>query len=228
MEYKNILPAVFISRPNRFIANVELDGVPTVCHVKNTGRCKELLVPGAKVFIEDCRGRGRKTDFDLISVIKNGRLINMDSIAPNKVFGEFAASGGFMDGVTLIKPEFRHGSSRFDFYMESGGRRILTEVKGVTLENGSVVSFPDAPTERGVKHLRELAASIGEGFEAHVVFVVQMSGVKYLHPNWDTHPEFGNALCEAASLGVHIHAYECAVKETSLNITTPVPVVLKR
>lgn len=227
MEYSKILPAVFINRPNRFIANIELDGVPTVCHVKNTGRCRDLLVPGARVFVEDCRGRGRKTDFDLISVIKNGRLINMDSIAPNKVFGEFAASGSFIEGVTFIKPEFRHGNSRFDFYIEADGRRLLTEVKGVTLENDGVVSFPDAPTERGVKHLRELAASISEGFEAHVVFVVQMSGVKYLHPNWDTHPEFGAALNEAASLGVHIHAYECAVTETSLNITKPVPIILK-
>lgn len=228
MIYGNIKPAIFKSRPNRFIANIELDGREKICHVKNTGRCKELLVPGAQIYVQDCRGGNRKTDFDLIAVRKGDLLINMDSMAPNKVFSEFAASGGFVDGVTLIKPESKYGNSRFDFYIEAGERRMYVEVKGVTLENNRIASFPDAPTERGVKHLNELAGCIDSGFEAHVVFVIQMSGMKFMHPNWETHPEFGAALIAAQKRGVRIHAYECFVSETELKITKPVPVILSR
>lgn len=222
MIYENIKKATFKSRPNRFIANIDLDGEEKVCHVKNTGRCKELLVPGCEIYVQDCSGKGRKTDYDLIAVIKNGILINMDSMAPNKVFHEFVSSGKFTPDVTYIKPESKYKNSRFDFYIEAGERKMYVEVKGVTLEDNGVVSFPDAPTERGVKHIHELCDCVLDGFEAHVVFVVQMSGVKYMRPNWDTHPEFGTALVEAEKRGVKLHAYQCFVSPNELRITVPV------
>ncbi len=226
MKYEKILPGTFISRPNRFIANVIIDGQQQIAHVKNTGRCKELLVPGAKIYVKDCRGRGRKTNYDLIAVYKNSRLINMDSMAPNKVFGEFAAAGGFLPGINYIKPEFAYGDSRFDFYIESKGKKHLVEVKGVTLEKNDIASFPDAPTKRGVKHIKELTESISHGFIPHVVFVVQMTGIKYVTPNWETHREFGEALQNAAVAGVHICAFQCAVTPDSLLIDSAVPVII--
>ena len=164
MTYKNIIPGIFISRPNRFTAEVEIDGNIEICHVKNTGRCKELLIPGAEVYLQKSDNPNRATKYDLIAVRKGERLINMDSNAPNKVFFEYLQSGAYIKNITLIKPEARYGSSRFDFYVEAEGRRIFIEVKGVTLEENGVVMFPDAPTERGVKHLNELMRCASEGY----------------------------------------------------------------
>ena len=222
MIYDNIRPATFISRPNRFIANIELDGQAVVCHVKNTGRCKELLTTGAKVLVQMSDAPKRKTSCDLIAVWKGERLINMDAQAPNKVFGEWLSGGGMGFVPTLIRPECTHGDSRFDFYFEAEGRKAFAEIKGVTLEEDGVVRFPDAPTERGVKHLHGLCRAVAEGFDACAVFIIQMKDVKRFEPNWATHPEFGNALREAREAGVHILALDCEVSENSLTVRTPV------
>jgi sugar fermentation stimulation protein A len=226
MTYANTMTAIFLSRPNRFIAHVELNGETVVAHVKNTGRCKELLIPGARVVLQKSEAPGRKTGYDLIAVWKGGRLVNIDSQAPNRVFLEHLQSGRYIDGVTLIKPEVKYGGSRFDFYVEAGERKIFIEVKGVTLENDGVVLFPDAPTERGVKHLNELARCVGEGYEAQAVFVIQMSGARYFTPNNETHPAFGAALVAAQKAGVKVVALDCAVTENSLTIGQPVAVKL--
>jgi len=226
MTYSNIQKAIFRARPNRFIAHVEIDGEDAIAHVKNTGRCKELLIPGAKVILHKSDNQKRKTPYDLIAVWKGGRLINMDSQAPNKVFMEHLQSGQYIESITIIKPEAKYGGSRFDFYVEAGERNIFIEVKGVTLEENGVVLFPDAPTERGVKHLNELAQCIREGYEAQVVFVIQMSDVRYFTPNNKTHPEFGEALVAAEKAGVKVVALDCAVTENSLNIGNPVEVKL--
>ncbi|HIS00262.1 MAG TPA: DNA/RNA nuclease SfsA [Candidatus Excrementavichristensenella intestinipullorum] len=226
MTYSNISGAVFVDRPNRFIAHVELDGHLQVCHVKNTGRCRELLVPGARVLVQRIDKPGRKTDLDLIGVWKGQRLINMDAAAPNRVFAEWALAGGFLPGLTLLKAEAVHGDSRFDFYLEAGPRRGFVEVKGVTLEEDGVVRFPDAPTERGVKHLRGLERCVQEGYQAWAVFVIQMEGVRHFSPNWATHPQFGQALIQAQSAGVRLLAMDCHVTETSLAIRAQVPIKL--
>ena len=231
MTYPDVSPAIFFSRPNRFIANALLGGASVggpeiVCHVKNTGRCKELLTPGAKVYVQRMDSPLRKTQYDLIAVRKGERLINMDSQAPNRVFLEHLQSGRYIDGVTLIKPEVKFGGSRFDFYVEAGGRRIFIEVKGVTLEEDGVVLFPDAPTERGVRHLRELARCAATGYEAHVVFVVQMNDVRYFTPNDKMHAAFGEALREAAAAGVHVVALDCAVEPDRLEIGKEIPIKL--
>ena len=216
MTYESIFEAVFLDRPNRFIAHVFLDGHEQVCHVKNTGRCRELLVPGAAVYIQKAANPARKTAYDLIAVRKGGLLINMDAAAPNKVFGEWLAAGGPGFVPELIRPECVHGDSRFDFYFEHDGKRAFAEVKGVTLEEDGVVRFPDAPTERGVKHLRGLAHCVEEGFEAYAAFIIQMKGVKYFEPNRVTHPEFAQALCQAAQAGVKLIALDCEVGKSSL------------
>ena len=216
MTYDNISEAVFLDRPNRFIAHILLDGQTQVCHVKNTGRCRELLVPGAEIFVQRSANPARKTAYDLISVWKGGRLINMDAAAPNKVFGQWLSSGGPGFVPELIKPECVHGDSRFDFYFEHGGRKAFAEVKGVTLEENGIVRFPDAPTERGVKHLHGLMRCVQEGFEAWAVFIIQMKGVKYFEPNRATHPEFAEALCQAANGGVKLIALDCDVTKNSL------------
>lgn len=226
MTYKNIIPGIFISRPNRFTAEVEIDGNIEICHVKNTGRCKELLIPGAEVYLQKSDNPNRATKYDLIAVRKGERLINMDSNAPNKVFFEYLKSGAYIKNITLIKPEARYGSSRFDFYVEAEGRRIFIEVKGVTLEENGVVMFPDSPTERGVKHLNELMRCASEGYEAHVVFVIQMNDVKYFTPNNRTHPAFGEALAAAKQAGVTVAAFDCEVGEDSLEIGNVVEVRL--
>lgn len=226
MTYSNISGAVFVDRPNRFIAHVELDGHLQVCHVKNTGRCRELLVPGARVLVQRIDKPGRKTDLDLIGVWKGQRLINMDAAAPNRVFAEWALAGGFLPGLTLLKAEAVHGDSRFDFYLEAGPRRGFVEVKGVTLEEDGVVRFPDAPTERGVKHLRGLERCVQEGYQAWAVFVIQMESVRHFSPNWATHPQFGQALIQAQSAGVRLLAMDCHVTETSLAIRAQVPIKL--
>ena len=216
MVYENIKKGTFLSRPNRFIANVEIDGKVEICHVKNTGRCKELLIPGATVFVQEFDKTVRKTKFDLISVYKGELLINMDSQAPNKVIGEWLNS--YFDNVTLIKPEAKYKNSRFDFYIEADGRKIYVEVKGVTLEENGVVMFPDAPTERGVKHLSELCECIEDGFEAYVIFVIQMERAKYFTPNRKTHPAFADALVKAKKAGVNILCLNCHVDKNSLTV----------
>ena len=226
MQYGKILPARFLSRPNRFVARVEAEGEELVCHVKNTGRCRDLLVPGATVWLEESPNPSRKTKFDLIAVEKGDRLINMDAQAPNKVFGEWAAAGGFREGLTLLRPETTYRSSRFDFYWESSKGRGFVEVKGVTLEEDGVVRFPDAPTLRGVKHLDELVKAREAGYEAAVCFVIQMENVRWFAPNDVTHPEFGQALRRAAQAGVEILAMDCAVTPQSLTMGKSVPIRL--
>lgn len=229
MTYDNIVPGRFIARPNRFIAHVEVGGEEVVAHVKNTGRCKELLVPGAVVYLLDwgAEHAGRKTRYDLIAVEKGPLLINMDSQAPNKVFAEWVKAGGFVPGLTLLKPEAKWGNSRFDFYWEAGARRGFTEVKGVTLEENGRARFPDAPTLRGVKHLEELILARKEGYETAVCFVIQMEGMKRFSPNDATHPQFGDALRKADAAGVRVLAMECHVTPDTLEIARPVPVVLE-
>ena len=226
MKYSDIYIGKFIARPNRFIAHVELNGSIEVCHVKNTGRCRELLVPGAKVVLERAKNPERKTKYDLIAVWKGGLLINMDSQAPNIAFGEWAECTGFPGDLTELRPETTHGDSRFDFYYNSRNSCGFIEVKGVTLEKDGVVMFPDAPTARGAKHLRGLIECAKNGYGAYAVFVVQMSGMKYFTPNAETDPEFAAALREAAGAGVNIIALECDVKPDSMTIARPIPVKL--
>lgn len=226
MRYPNIAPAVFLSRPNRFVAQVLLGGEPATVHVKNTGRCRELLLPGATVWLTKSDNPNRKTAYDLIAVEKGDRLINMDAQAPNKVFQEWAQAGHFVPGLTLLKPECRHGDSRFDFYWETEVRRGFVEVKGVTLEENGAVYFPDAPTERGVKHLHGLTACLDEGYEAAVCFVIQMENAAFFSPNDRTHPAFGEALRKAQDAGVQILAHTCTVTPDSLTMADAVPVCL--
>lgn len=216
MKYDRMYPGKFISRPNRFIANIEVNGKVHVCHVKNTGRCKELLTDNADVFVQLSDNPDRKTQYDLISVYKGNMLVNMDSQAPNKVFGEWVKESGYFKNVTFIQPECKFGNSRFDFYLEADGKKIFVEVKGVTLENDGVVSFPDAPTERGVKHLNELAKALKEGYEAYVAFIIQMQECLYFTPNRQTHPEFADTLKEIAEKGVGVIALNCTVTPDTL------------
>lgn len=227
MQYQSVRQGRFLSRPNRFIAQVELDGRPETVHVKNSGRCRELLVPGAAVYLEESGNPARKTRYDLIAVEKGELLINMDAQAPNQVFREWAEGGGFQPDLTLLRPETTWGKSRFDFYWEAeGGRRGFVEVKGVTLEENGHARFPDAPTERGVKHLEELIRCQAEGYEAAVCFVIQMSGMVDFAPNDVTHPAFGAALRRAAQAGVTVLARGCTVTPDSLTMGGPVPICL--
>ena len=197
MKYKNIYEGRFLSRPNRFIAYVDIGGQREKVHVKNTGRCRELLTGHAQVFLEKSENAGRSTGFDLVAVRKGERIINMDSQAPNKAVEEWLKQGGLFGETKLIRPETVYGDSRFDFYVETPEDNIFIEVKGVTLEQEDVVLFPDAPSERAVKHVRELAKITRQGYKAYVIFVIQMEGVKYFTPNTTTHPEFASALLEA-------------------------------
>lgn len=226
MRYPNVTPAVFVARPNRFVAQVLLEGAPVTVHVKNTGRCRELLVPGARVWLTKSDNPNRKTAYDLIAMEKGHRLINMDSQAPNKVFAEWAAADRFVPGLTLLKAEQKHGDSRFDFYWEAGDRKGFVEVKGVTLEREGAVYFPDAPTERGIKHLHGLTACLEEGYEGTVCFVIQMEQADFFAPNDLTHPAFGQALRQAAGAGVQVLALCCTVTPDSLAIRQPVPLRL--
>lgn len=228
MHYPHVCRARFVARPNRFVARVALpDGTGQVVHVKNTGRCRELLVPGAPVYLAESGNPLRKTRYDLIAVEKGPLLVNLDSQAPNRVFAEWAQAGGFRPGLTLLRPETRWGNSRFDFYWEDAdGAKGFVEVKGVTLEEGGHARFPDAPTQRGVKHLEELLRCRRQGYEAAVCFVVQMSGMADFAPNDATHPAFGEALRRAAAGGVAILARECAVTPDTLTLTRPVAVRL--
>ena len=225
MKYSNMVPGIFHSRPNRFIALVEIQGEETVCHVKNTGRCRELLPPGAKVWCQRSDNPNRKTAYDLITVQKGSRLINMDSQAPNQAAAEWLRRGGLGE-ITQLRAETVHGESRFDFSFVRDGKPCLLEVKGVTLEQDGVCAFPDAPTQRGARHLRHLEKASREGWGAYVLFVIQMEGVLRLHPNEATDPEFAQALRAAAAAGVEILAVDCAVTEDSMEIRAPVPVVL--
>lgn len=225
MQYGKMVPGSFLARPNRFVAHVEINGAVQVVHVKNTGRCRELLPVGARVWCLESDNPNRKTKYDLITVQKGERLINMDSQAPNAAAGEWLRSGGF-GAVENIRAEAYEGDSRFDFSFTKDGRKCFLEVKGVTLENDGVCAFPDAPTERGTKHLKGLTRLAKEGYGAYVLFVIQMADVKYLHPNDATDPAFGAALREAAENGVQIMAMDCAVTEDSMMIRLPVLVKL--
>ncbi len=226
MEYPNIAEGTFLSRPNRFIAQVEIGGREETCHVKNTGRCRELLVPGCIVYLVHSDNPARKTQYDLVTVQKGERLINMDSQAPNKVVQEWLESGG-LPGVTLVRPETKYDQSRFDFYFEQGPRKAFMEVKGVTLEEDGVVRFPDAPTARGSKHLHELVKAHREGYDVYLFLVVQMADVDHFEPNWRTDPDFGQALLEAEAGGVKILCYDCDVTPQTLKIGKKVAVQLK-
>lgn len=217
MEYADMVAGRFLARPNRFIAHVQIDGQVEICHVKNTGRCRELLQVGAEVWCQKASNPNRKTKYDLITVRKGHRLINMDSQAPNIAAGEWLAEGG-LGQVEALRPETFHGDSRYDFSFVKDGKTCFLEVKGVTLENDGVCAFPDAPTERGAKHLRGLAQAVQEGFGAYVLFVIQMGDVKYLHPNDGTDPAFGKALREAAAAGVQVLAVDCHITQDSMTI----------
>ncbi len=226
MEYKKISQGIFLARPNRFIAHVNLHGKEEICHVKNTGRCRELLVPGTKVYVEEAENPLRKTKYDLVAVQKGKTLINMDSYAPNLVFGEWARESGFFGPLTLFRPEYTYKNSRFDFYMEAKTEKILVEVKGVTLEEGGVVRFPDAPTKRGTKHLTELVEAAEEGYRAYVFFIAQMKEASHFEPNTCTDPAFSRALKLAKEKGVGVYCLSCDVTPESLKIADFVPVIL--
>ena len=239
MQYKNITRGIFLERPNRFIAYVEIDGKREKVHVKNTGRCGELLIPGATVYVQESEQPERKTKWDLITVEKKCavlhadgslsdriRMVNLDSQAPNQAVKEWLEAGNLISGISKIQPECKYGDSRFDLYVEAGERRIFIEVKGVSLEEEGCVRFPDAPSERAVKHVEELIHAVDEGYEAIVFFVVQMKDVDYFTPNMDTHPEFGEALKKAAKRGVKLVAYDCRVEENLMELAEEVPVAL--
>ena len=225
MKYRDMVMGRFLSRPNRFIAHVQIDGQTEICHVKNTGRCKELLQPGAQVWCQRAANPNRKTKYDLITVKKGDRLINMDSQAPNIAAGEWLAAGGLGE-LEALRSEVFHGDSRYDFSFVKDGKTCFLEVKGVTLETDGVCAFPDAPTERGAKHLRGLTQAAKDGFGAYALFVIQMKDVQYLHPNDGTDPEFGKALREAAANGVQVLAVDCLVTEDTMVIDQPIPVHL--
>ena len=224
MNYGPTARGVFLSRPNRFVARVLLDGQEVLCHVKNTGRCEELLIPGAEVYVRPSAAQERKTAYDLLAVRKGERLFNIDSSAPNAVFAEWLRAGGLSEVPRLLRPEVRFGNSRFDFYMETAAERAFLEVKGVTLEDDNIAYFPDAPTERGVKHLRELITCTAAGYSAYAVFIIQADGISCVRPNERTHPAFGEALRAAQAAGVHLLALTCHVTETSLIISAPAAV----
>lgn len=222
MKYNNIVKGEFVDRPNRFIANVIINGKTEVCHVKNTGRCKELLFKGATVYLQKADNPDRKTQYDLIAVQKGDRLINMDSQIVNSVAIEYLPQ--MFDDITYIKPECKYSNSRFDIYVESETDKIFVEVKGVTLENDGVVRFPDAPTERGVKHLNELQKAVTEGYKAYVLFVVQMDNVIYFEPNRETHQEFAETLKKVREKGVNVIACQCDVTPDSIKIKNEIPI----
>lgn len=250
MKYTRIAQGRFLERPNRFIALVEINGKTETCHVKNTGRCQELLTPGADVWLEQSQNPNRKTAYDLVAVWKpgedgagggmqgenpfvwqagSGRLINMDSQAPNKAVQEWLEQNHPFPEITFLKPEYKYGASRIDFYIEAGyrkPRKILLEVKGVTLEENGIAKFPDAPTERGIRHMLELEHAVEEGYEACILFLIQMKGISYFEPNYRTHPQFGETLRKVQGSGVNILAYDCSVTPEELVLDKPVRVEL--
>ena len=228
MKYQKIVTGVFRSRPNRFVAMCEVEGQTYRCHVKNTGRCRELLIPGVQVYLQDRRGEGGSTDFSLIAVKKGDQIVNIDSQAPNAVVKEALLGGSLVlpgfEYPDLVRGEYTFGDSRLDFYIEKGSRKGLVEVKGVTLEIEGTALFPDAPTQRGIKHLNALAKA--EGYDRFVIFVIQMKGVALFSPNNATHPQFGQSLKDAQTAGVTVLAFDCDVTEDSLILDSPIPVVL--
>ena len=230
MKYNKVIKAKFISRPNRFIAYCAVDGEKETVHVKNTGRCRELLVPDSTVYLAVSDNPERKTKYDLIAVEKETArgniMINMDSQAPNSAAYEWMSSGGYFGEGVTVRREVTYGKSRFDLYIEQEERRAFVEVKGVTLENDGVASFPDAPTERGIKHVNELVSAFEDGYEAYILFVIQMKGVHTFKPNDETHKAFGDALRHAAESGVKILAYDCAVSPNEMVVDAPVEVKL--
>lgn len=225
MQYTSMVSGHFLERPNRFIAHVEIDGQTQICHVKNTGRCRELLLPGVVVWCQQAQNPTRKTKFDLVAVKKGHRLINMDSQAPNAAAKEWLMADG-LGKISDLRPETFYDQSRFDFAFVKDEKQCYLEVKGVTLENDGVCAFPDAPTARGARHLRELIRAAQEGFGAYVLFVIQMSDVKYLRPYEETDPAFATALREAAASGVQLLAMDCAVTPDSMTIGKPVEIKL--
>jgi sugar fermentation stimulation protein A len=225
MEYNNMMPGRFVSRPNRFIAHIEIGGKEEICHVKNTGRCRELLMPGAQVWCQKFDNPARKTNYDLIAVQKGNRLINMDSQAPNAAAKQWLLQGG-LGQINQLRAEVFHGDSRFDFSFVKDGKVCFLEVKGVTLETDGVCAFPDAPTQRGVKHLNGLTQAVKDGYGSYVLFVIQMEDVRYLHPNDITDPAFGKALRAADAAGVQILAMDCRIQPDSMVIGKPVEVRL--
>lgn len=227
MRYKNIVSGTFISRPNRFVAQVDINGKEATVHVKNTGRCKELLIKGAQVFLSVSDNPLRKTRYDLVAVIKNGICINMDSYAPNLAAGEWLKSSGLFSENAQIKAEKTFGDSRFDFYIKDGERQAFLEVKGVTLEQDGIALFPDAPTLRGVKHINELIQCTEKGYEAYILFVIQMKGIKEFRPNDGTHRAFGDALRSAQKAGVKIIAYDCRVTPEEMVIEKNIKINLE-
>lgn len=227
MKYKNIVTGKFESRPNRFIAMVDISGKVETCHVKNTGRCKELLLPGAEVYLEKSGNPNRKTAYDLVGVKKGKVLINMDSQAPNQAVKEWLEKEVYFKNITYLKPECKYGNSRVDFYLETAEeRKIFIEVKGVTLEEEGVARFPDAPTLRGIKHMKELEQAVQQGYEAYILFVIQMKGIKWFEPNDRTHLEFGDTLRQVAKNGVGVLAYDCSITKESMELDMPVEVRL--
>lgn len=224
MKYSNVIKGKFKSRPNRFIANVEINGVTEVCHVKNTGRCKELLRENATVYLNKSDNPSRKTKYDLIAVEKNGMLVNIDSQVVNSVCIEYLPK--MFDDIIFVKPEYKYGNSRFDIYVETDTQKILVECKGVTLEKDGVVLFPDAPTERGCKHLKELQKAVRDGYKAYAVFVIQMSGVTSFKPNKETHREFAEELKRAKDNGVNVLAFDCTVTKNEIRVNKEIAVEL--
>ncbi len=227
MKYTQITEGRFLSRPNRFIAYVDMGGRTEKVHVKNTGRCRELLVEDAVVYLEKGVSPGRSTGYDLVAVKKGDRMINMDSNAPNKAVGEWLLKKELFPSLTNIRAEKTYKTSRFDFYVETEEDKIFLEVKGVTLEREGGAYFPDAPSGRAVKHVEELAEAVKEGYKAYVLFIIQMKGVDFFAPNAETHPAFAEALENARKAGVEILAYDCTVTEESMEIGNPVPVRLQ-
>lgn len=225
MKYTQpIIKGRFIQRINRFIATVDVNGTNESVHVKNTGRCRELFVPNATIYLEHWNSPTRKTKYDLIAVEKEGQLINVDSQAPNKVAAEYLHT--LFPNCTLLKPEVKYGNSRFDFYLETPTEKWFIEVKGVTLEEDGIARFPDAPTQRGIKHIEELTACLNEGYRSMILFVIKMKGIRHLEPNDRTHPAFGDVLRKAQAAGVVIHAVDCIVTPNSLTADTPIPTKL--
>lgn len=225
MRYKSVISARFVSRPNRFIAVAELDGREEICHVMNTGRMRELLVPGAEIFLLPAENPARKTKFDLVAVRRGDEIVNIDSLAPNRVAAEYIPN--LFPGYKLIKPETKFGNSRFDFYIEDNFDKIFLEVKGVTLNRDGIAMFPDAPTLRGAKHLRELAAARAQGYRAAVLFIIAMKGIFSFAPNRETDPDFADALLEAARAGVEIYAVDCRVEPDFIAAENKIPVCLE-
>ena len=218
MKYENVVEGTFIERPNRFVAYVDIDGEKKKCHVKNTGRCRELLIEGSRVILQRSDSPARSTELDLISVYKGDVLINIDSQAPNKVVAESIREMSCFKDIITLKKEFTYGDSRIDIYAESEIKKMLIEVKGVTLEIDGVGLFPDAPTERGLKHIKELEHSLSYGYDPHIIFLIQMEGVEYFTPNYSMHREFAMELEKANKLGVNVIAWDCVVKKDSITL----------